>query len=379
MGAFKSFEAKDIISTPFIVNKSFSFYGDSEFTGSGLDKFIGFSQSGLFSTSTENDILNYSLNVFASQSQVSVKIPQAYLVPNLTLAEDFPNAALENESYLSDGVIYFPQNIKNTELYATFSGNYSFYSNPNVGIYEIYSIALLYPASYPQDPPVFIAPDIFVTNSNFTGGTLISRTFEIPTTFTPSEGDYIRIIYSPIYISGNGNEVGTPLTFETLDTSFIISSQSVAPSASNLLTGINYTEYQRSIYNSIKQLYYTNYIGNPYPIPTSSYDTSSNIYTQFDNYLQSYPLDVRYFPTQSNSKIGVINVPSKVYGEYIKPGTFLYQSASVYVYDDGEGNLLNSIDNNKCGNVIYSHGLAIITTCSFADLDSFITSSNTTC
>ena len=52
----------------------------------------------------------------------------------------------------------------------------------------------------------------------------------------------------------------------------------------------------------------------------------------------------------------------------------------MYVYDDGEGNLLNSINNTKCGNVIYSHGLAVITTASFiSDLEAFITSSNTTC
>ena len=36
MGAFKTFDARDVILTPFTVNKGFSFYGDSEFTGSGL-------------------------------------------------------------------------------------------------------------------------------------------------------------------------------------------------------------------------------------------------------------------------------------------------------------------------------------------------------
>jgi hypothetical protein len=194
----------------------------------------------------------------------------------------------------------------------------------------------------------------------------------------PSRYTFLAIAYSPIYLSGNGNEIGTPLTFQTLNTSFVISSQSVAPSASQPLTGINNTIYQRSIYDSIKQLYYTNHIGNPYPAP--EYYTGSDNYKQFDNYLQSYPLDVRYFPTQSNAKIGVINVPSSIYGEYIKPGSFKYQSELIYVYDDSNGNLLNSVDNEKCGNIIYSHGLAIITTSSFvSSLDSFITASNTTC
>jgi len=375
MGAFKSFEAKDIISTPFIVNKSFSFYGDSEFTGSGLDKFIGLNQSGLFSTSTENDILNYSLNIFSSQSDIPIinaNSNNPYYFTDYTIVTD-PSNLIDPPT---SGLINIPQNIYNVETYCTFSGNYSFLTNRSVDTYNIFSILYLFRDS----TLIVLEDDLFTTSSLSVEGIPVTRSFKYSSSYTPEAGDILTILFAPYASNAVVGSIDTlPLTFEELNVSFVISSQSLTPSASNPLTGINYNEYQRSIYNSIKQLYYTNYIGNPYPIPTSSYDTGSSLYTQFDNYLQSYPLDVRYFPTQSNAKIGVINIPSTVYGEYIKPKTFLYQSASVYVYDDGEGNLLNSIDNTKCGNVIYSHGLAIITTCSFANLDSFITSSNTTC
>ena len=221
--------------------------------------------------------------------------------------------------------------------------------------------------------------DFFPTNSLSAEGIFVTRSFEYSGPYTPEAGDNLIAVFLPYAFNAVVGSIDTlPLTFEELNVSFIIGSQSLTPSASFPLTGINNTQYQYLIYNSVKQLYYTNYIGNPYPAP--EYDTGSYVYSQFNNYLQSYPLDTRYYPTESNAKIGVISIPSPLYGEYIKPNSFLYQSASVYVYDDGEGNLLNSIDNTKCGNVIYSHGLAVITTASFiSDLDSFITSSNTTC
>lgn len=93
-------------------------------------------------------------------------------------------------------------------------------------------------------------------------------------------------------------------------------------SSSEPITGFLTTQYQRLVYNSIKQLYYTNYITNP--IPTSSNFTGSDVYSRFDNYLQSPNLDYRTFPTGANDEIGVISIPSKLYGNRIYPGSFKY-------------------------------------------------------
>lgn len=381
MGAFKSFEAKDIITTPFVVNKGFSFYGDSEFTGSGLDKFIGTNLGGLFSPKLgPNDIPDYSLNIFKSESFKTVQSSNPGFIPssdnavtNFTILED-ASQILNN----STGLINIPQNL-NVELYITCSGNFTFFRDPTITRYIVYSIIL--------DPSSGDQLTVNTYDTQFLGIQSInssSFTYEFP--FFPVNGgpplSNINNLYIYNYVFaylGSGAPVlNESVLFSELNTSFIISSQSLAPSSSNPLTGINDTQYQRLVYNSVKQLYYTNYIGNP--ISNSIDYTGSGNYAQFDNFLQSYLLDTRYFPTASDAQIGVINIPSKVYGEYVKPGSFLYQSSSVYIYDDGEGNLFNNIDSTKCGNMIYSHGLAIITTSSFvSDLSSFITSSDTTC
>jgi hypothetical protein len=94
-------------------------------------------------------------------------------------------------------------------------------------------------------------------------------------------------------------------------------------SSSEPTTGFLTTQYQRLVYNSIKQLYYTNYITNP--IPTSSDFIGQDVYSRFDNYLQSPNLDYRTFPTGTNDEIGVISIPSKLFGNRIHPGSFKYE------------------------------------------------------
>jgi hypothetical protein len=56
MIAFKKFKSNDIIVTPFTVNKSFTFQGDSEFTASdvGIDRLIGLNTSSLFDPSNDS-------------------------------------------------------------------------------------------------------------------------------------------------------------------------------------------------------------------------------------------------------------------------------------------------------------------------------------
>ena len=121
MGAFKTFDARDVILTPFIVNKSFSFYGNSEFTGSGLDKFIGLNQTNTFSTNTINDILDYSLNIFKSESNVQIINGDQYNISGYTVLTD-PSHLLDTSSIPE--VIFFPQNTYNVETYYTFYTEY---------------------------------------------------------------------------------------------------------------------------------------------------------------------------------------------------------------------------------------------------------------
>jgi hypothetical protein len=139
-------------------------------------------------------------------------------------------------------------------------------------------------------------------------------------------------------------------------------------------TGQVATEYKRLIYNSAKELYYSNYLSSsygssvsvPFIIPGS--DPSGDVLVgptssagRFENYLETTLAFERYFPTASNAVIGVISVPSKLYGDIIQPGSFVISAESGSITDDGNGNLYFSLDGEYCGNIIYQHGLIILT------------------
>jgi len=176
-------------------------------------------------------------------------------------------------------------------------------------------------------------------------------------------------------------------------------------------TGQVTAEYKRLVYNSIKELYYSNYLSSSYGDPVSvpyefpGSDAEGNVLVgsassagRYENYLETTLAYERYFPTSSSAIIGVISIPSKLYGDRIQPGSFNITSDSVSITDDANGNLL-TISGNICGNIIYQHGLAVITfdgslgsyyaTASYGVdsyggdatgfITNFITSSNVTC
>lgn len=139
-------------------------------------------------------------------------------------------------------------------------------------------------------------------------------------------------------------------------------------------TGTLNVEYQTLVYKSVKQLYYSNFLSSstgdvavpPILIPGASPSGSGNVFIGsgsgplYDNFLQSTLTPQRYWnPTE----IMVLSIPSKVYGEYVAPNTFRWTCGTPGVegtiVDDGEGNLISGSTN--VGNIIYPHGLAILT------------------
>ena len=86
---------------------------------------------------------------------------------------------------------------------------------------------------------------------------------------------------------------------------------------------------------------------------------------RYVNYLQSTLTQSRYFPTGSNENVLTFSIPSKLFGDYIQPESFeLYLaydewSENQLVTDDGNGNLLSASIN--VGNIIYTHGMAVLT------------------
>lgn len=178
-------------------------------------------------------------------------------------------------------------------------------------------------------------------------------------------------------------------------------------------TGLVSPQYQRLIYDSIKELYYSNYLSSSYGSPATTQslipgnNTAGNVYVgptdssgKYFNYNQSTLTFEKYFPTSSGSIIGVLSIPSRLYGNYIQPNSFTWSGISGSIYDDGEGNLILSSSGEICGQIFYPHGLAVITSDSSPGLDgygystygnalygvgstilieTFVTSSNVTC
>jgi hypothetical protein len=145
-------------------------------------------------------------------------------------------------------------------------------------------------------------------------------------------------------------------------------------------TGQISTQSKSLIYNSVKQLYYTNYLnnpnGSPVNLPQFNLDgtitgNSGSYQPMYYNYVDNTLPAERYFPSSSGEQIGVISIPSNLFGEYIKPGTFSYtyhltkgpisgsSSRIQTITDDGEGKLFRNEE--RIGDIIYQHGLAIIT------------------
>ena len=188
------------------------------------------------------------------------------------------------------------------------------------------------------------------------------------------------------------------------------------PQNDNLTTD---QKYRRLIFESIRHLYYQNYltkssqdqeIGDDtliYPANINNFWHSSS----YDNYLQntiasgSYP-NFKSFPyfekvendydgiaeygtalyfIENSAKIRVISIPKNIYGEGIKPYTFELSGSEFYIADDGQGNLFDYVALTSeyfgakysdpiskyagagnslaipVGNIFYNHGIAVIT------------------
>ena len=148
-------------------------------------------------------------------------------------------------------------------------------------------------------------------------------------------------------------------------------------------TGTSGTEYEVLVYNSIKQLYYSNYLSSSRgdSLATQSllpgedaagdrFFGPSTSTGRYENYLQTTLTQSRNF-TSSITTASVISIPSRLYGDYILPTSFKYEATvgggTFTAYDDGNGNLFSlaasgSIEaNERVGDIIYPHGMAIFT------------------
>jgi hypothetical protein len=131
-------------------------------------------------------------------------------------------------------------------------------------------------------------------------------------------------------------------------------------------TGQISTQDQILVYRSVKELYYSNYLLNDdgSPVGTALFNTDGTItgpaYTpNYYNYLSTTLPANRYFPTGSDDIVGVITIPSNMFGEYVKPGSLTLSDGTYDLHDDGNGNVITG--SLKVGDIIYEHGMIILT------------------
>jgi len=143
-------------------------------------------------------------------------------------------------------------------------------------------------------------------------------------------------------------------------------------------------EYRRLVFDSIKNLYYQNYVSGT--LSGDFYQSSS-----FFNYEQSTLISntIRNLPTISGSidglneydissslydsttlfdsdkgsKIVVISIDQNIFGSGLSPNTINISGSTYNLQDDGEGNIMDTLATSSLyvGNVFYSQGLIVIT------------------
>ena len=157
------------------------------------------------------------------------------------------------------------------------------------------------------------------------------------------------------------------IPYNTFDTSFLTNK--------TLVGNPGEEEYTVLLANSIKQLYYTNYIsgsaGFTQDAITSSILLGANRdgdtfiggvqQSNFYNYEQTTLYPGKIFP--SSGKFAIISIPSKLFGDYIQPNSFELSTVGggdegTY-RDDGNGRIID-IYGGINGNIIYQHGIIII-------------------
>ena len=131
-------------------------------------------------------------------------------------------------------------------------------------------------------------------------------------------------------------------------------------------TGYITTQDKKLMYDSIKGLYYSNFIkgDDGSPAGTASFNNDGTItgpaYTpNYYNYLTTTLLANRYYPTGSDQIVGIISIPSNLYGENIKLNSVTISTPNYTILDDGAGNMLSG--SQKVGDIIYEHGIIVLT------------------
>ena len=114
------------------------------------------------------------------------------------------------------------------------------------------------------------------------------------------------------------------------------------------ITGQVSIQYQRLVYDSVQELYYSNYLSSSYGSPATTGSIFPGANTEGD---------VLVGPLDSSGRYFNYNQTTLTFEKYFPTGS----GVSGSIYDDGQGNLLLSPSDEICGQIFYPHGIAVIT------------------
>jgi hypothetical protein len=321
MSAYKQFLTSDVITTPLKVHKDFTFQGSSSLNTASVSRFLG------------NNIYQFDFDPKIDPYTGNYTI----ITPGTTASLNIDLGFFHNEA-ASVGSSSFV--INNTIFIATSSNSLPLNS---------YNIIYIPTASISSVTVNRVSQHINASSS----------------------------YYSGIYNITSSNPATTLLKLNTKTTGYINNyNYVISGSTTTYFTGgtndiVTNQQYQRLIYDSVKQLYYSDYLTSSYgdpvnrPILIPGRDTEGDRYVgatgsqAYYNYLQTTLTYPRYFPTYTGSLIGVLSIPMTTFGEYIDPYSFKMSFDGYDFYDDGEGNLMSG--SQMMGNVIYTHGIITLT------------------
>lgn len=156
-------------------------------------------------------------------------------------------------------------------------------------------------------------------------------------------------------------------------------------------------EYKRLILQSIKNLYYINYLSGlltgefyfsspyfnyeqstlvlgtirtldpitggyltyPFPYLYDSADTNTPYPSIYD--IESVIYDTGTLNSNLGSQLVVISIDQNIFGSGLSPKSINISGSDYYIKDDGEGNIYDELTSIHIGNVFYSQGLIVIT------------------
>jgi len=151
-------------------------------------------------------------------------------------------------------------------------------------------------------------------------------------------------------------------------------------------------DYQATLnYRAVRHLYYSHELAGlqpPTPVSEQTYNqlkadqninSTVNPVLIYDNYLQSTACsgtseyeNRNTFPTGSGYEVSIISIPKTLSGEQIQPGSFSVidpvGDAFFNFYDDTNGNI-RTLDQTVVGNIIYAHGIIVITNPDYVSKD----------